>query len=117
MCVYSAVMDHFKPLFPEVVPIVPRPTMFPWTIQTPTYGEPSPPTVTFADISPQRIAELRSLIERFEKAVAAAKVVDALTGQPDCEDPEKAKLETRVKWLERRLDAMASAASGATIPV
>lgn len=32
-----------------------------------------------------------------------AKTVDKLTGQPDCEDPEKAKLVARVEELEKKL--------------
>ncbi len=116
MCVYSAVMDYFKPLFPEVVPPQPH---FPWTIAPFAPSATYAPSITIAEIAPDRVAELRSLIERFEKAVEAAKTVDMLTGQPDCEDPEKANLEARVKELERRLDAMAAAglARGATYDV
>lgn len=52
------------------------------------------------------ITALRQLIADFREAVAAAKVVDRLTGQPDCVDPEKAKLEERVAALETRLTAL-----------
>lgn len=43
------------------------------------------------------------VIDDFRKATEAAKIVDVLTGQPDCEDPEKAKLEDRVAELERQV--------------
>jgi len=36
-------------------------------------------------------------IDDFKRTIEAAKTVDALTGQPDCVDPEKAKLEERPK--------------------
>jgi radical SAM superfamily enzyme len=42
---------------------------------------PSPQT-----ISPD-LAALKKLLEDFQKAIAAAEIVDALTTQPDCVDP------------------------------
>ncbi len=91
MCVVSMVMDHYEPLIPRVVP----------TTFTPAIG--------FHTFDPH--AELRKLIEDFKEAVAAARKVDALTKQPDCEDPEKAKLEERVTELERIVDGMRAALS------
>lgn len=59
------------------------------------------PAVTFW---PQaQIDELKALIAEFKEALAAAKLVDKVTGQPDCEDPEKAKLVDRVEELEKRV--------------
>lgn len=60
---------------------------FPWATQPP-YGE---------------LVELRLLIAEFKQALEAAKAVDRLTGQPDCEDPEKVKLVDRVAELERQV--------------
>lgn len=98
MCVTSAVMDQYNPYIP---PSTWKPnTGLPYTV---------PPT-----IQPQPIidpVQLKELLDSFHKALEAAKIFDRLTGQPDCEDPEKAKLEERVAELERRLDAIAEAAS------
>lgn len=49
------------------------------------------------------LSELRKLIDEFKEAMKAAKTVDRLTGQPDCVDPEKAKLQERVAELEKKL--------------
>lgn len=101
MCVYSMVMDHYKPIFEPWVPNGGTPVQ--------PYTPPSNPHQTL-DLSgimvgPQ-VAELRKLIAEFKEALEAAKKVDALTAQPDCEDPEKAKLVERVAELERRLDEL-----------
>jgi hypothetical protein len=94
MCVMSMVHDHFGPLIPDVTP----------------WGT-TPPSITPIDLSglangiatAQAIAELRQLIADFRAAVEAAAKVDLLTKQPDCVDPEKAKLEERVARLEKAL--------------
>lgn len=44
-------------------------------------------------------------LREFAEAMMAAKKVDELTGQPDCVDPEKAKLEDRVKELEALIES------------
>lgn len=62
-------------------------------------------TTTFPLATPTQLFELRSLIDRFEKAVAAAKVVDNLTDQPDCVDPDKAQLERVVAYWKGRAEA------------
>jgi hypothetical protein len=93
MCVISMVMDNFEDRFNR------KP-----------YG--MLPSTQPVVISPPELAELRELIAQFKEAVQAAKTVDRLTGQPDCVDPKKAKLEERVAELERRLDAMAKCAGG-----
>lgn len=109
MCVVSAVHDYFSPLIPGV-PAVPWPG--PWAPapesppRTPEVPAPSPGLDPALFAVPMQLIELRLLIDRFERAVAAAKVVDELTGQPDCVDPEKAKLEDRVAyWKARALAA------------
>jgi len=43
--------------------------------------------------TPQRIETFRSLVE-------SAKQYDSLTNQPDCEDPEKAKVKEHIDELE-----------------
>jgi len=73
------VMDHYSTTFPQ---------------QQPTW------TVTY---EPSETERLRKLIDEFKEAVEAAKKLDVLTNQPDCVDPEKAKLEERVAELERQL--------------
>jgi hypothetical protein len=104
MCVYSMVMDHYKDRFA------------PWDTWT------NPPIPYRPQVSPQppedfkeqldrllnpkpspEVEALRELIKEFREALAAAKLVDVLTDQPDCEDPVKAKLEDRVKALEKHL--------------
>ena len=42
-------------------------------------------------------------IDLFHNMVADAKVFDQESGQPDCQDPEKAKLEERIAELEQQL--------------
>jgi hypothetical protein len=49
---------------------------------------------------------LRQLIADFKQCVEAAKIVDRLTKQPDCVDPEKAKLQEQVARLEAVIDRL-----------
>ncbi len=53
-----------------------------------------------APLTPNDI-DVVDILDSFMKAREAAKVVDELTGQPDCVDPEKAKLIERVAELEK----------------
>ncbi len=87
MCVISMVMDHY-------LPKIPAPSSSQWTW---IEAQPS---------AKAEIEELKKVIADFKKAVDAAKKVDALTNQPDCVDPEKAKLLDRVSDLERRIAAV-----------
>lgn len=89
MCVISMVMDYYKPMIPD--PGLVAPTLN----STLTFTSP------YVDLE-----ELRKLIDEFKQAVEAAKKVDILTGQPDCVDPEKAKLEERVARLEKIIDVL-----------
>ena len=43
-------------------------------------------------------------IDLFHSMVTDAKIFDVEAGQPDCEDPEKAKLEERIAELEAELE-------------
>lgn len=90
MCVVSMVHDHYLDRFqPYVTPDI--------TISWP------PPSLD--------LSELRKLIEEFKEAISAAKTIDVLTKQPDCVDPEKARLSARVAELEAKLAAIAKAAT------
>lgn len=42
-------------------------------------------------------------IELFQRMVTDARLFDEESGQPDCEDPEKAKVEERISNLEKEL--------------
>lgn len=108
MCVVSMVMDHFNPIIPDD-----------WRPQTgrleihasPAFSWPPPQPVDASTVEALRaeVANLVKVVADFKSAVEAARKVDALTAQPDCVDPEKAKLEARVAELERRLDAVSRA--------
>lgn len=103
MCVVSWVQDHYEPLFPRPAnpaPTITGPSVFTW-----------PPQFT-----PEEVAALRKLIANYQEAMKAAETIDRLTGQPDCEDPEKAKLKVRVAELEAhiaKLEAQLDAVRGA----
>lgn len=91
MCVVSMVSDHFMDRIPYALP---QPTIQPGVVEM-DWTKALRPSVD--------LEELRKLIAEFKEAMAAAKTVDRLTGQPDCVDPEKAKLEARVEELEKRI--------------
>lgn len=103
MCVVSAVMDQWRPHFPS--PNV-TPNPYPW----PPGGGTVPGRYPVVPKSYSQ-DDLQRLIDAFRDAVKSAKVLDEITGQPDCEDPEKAKLIERVAELEAQLEAIRSAAS------
>lgn len=86
MCVYSMVVDQFQPVIPWIEP-EPSKTIgtFTWPKQEPTLD----------------LNELKKLLDEFKRLVENAKEIDAKTGQPDCVDPEKAKLIDRVIELEK----------------
>jgi hypothetical protein len=93
MCVVSMVHDHYFDRFKPYVQ--PQETKWPWPAEPPVDTD-----------------ELRKLIDEFKEAIAAAKKIDVLTKQPDCVDPEKAKLSARVAELEKKLADIAKAATG-----
>lgn len=95
MCVVSAVHDQYEPYIPlpKQWPIVPAPS---------TGATPITKVIVNVDLQEQ-IDELKELIASFRKAVEAAEVFDRLTGQPDCVDPDKAKLVERVEALEKKI--------------
>jgi hypothetical protein len=95
MCMMSAVFDQWRPAFPPV-----QQPIYPWN---PAPQVPNPPKQYTTD-------DLRKLVEAFQKALDAAKAYDDITGQPDCEDPDKAKLLARITQLEQRLALLEAAA-------
>jgi len=112
MCVVSAVHDHFRPLFPDRWP---QPTIEPWVPQ-PSETAPTPniqPIILPPLVQPLTVEDVKKLIRDYFEALKAAETVDKLTGQPDCEDPEKAKLVERVKELETQIAAMEKSAKAA----
>jgi hypothetical protein len=88
MCFVSMVMDQWWPYIP----------------QPSTTGSSKTTTVSYPPAIPQyTLDELKELLEAFREAVEAAKVLDRLTGQPDCISPTKASLLERVERLEKEL--------------
>lgn len=79
MCVVSGAFDSLRPVMPRAE------------------------TINWVTISPPEIEELRQLVKEFHAMIAAAKKIDFVLKQPDCVDPEKEKLELRVKELETKL--------------
>jgi hypothetical protein len=96
MCVMSVVMDKFNPVFPSPNqwPSRPFPAAQPWLPDVKT-GPPDPAI---------EIEQMRKHIEAFREAVKAAEVIDRVTEQPDCVDPEKEKLVERVAELEAKIN-------------
>lgn len=52
------------------------------------------------------VEELVKRLQQFAEAAEAAKKVDELTGQKDCVDPDKARLQERVRELELLLQKL-----------
>lgn len=98
MCVMSIVHDHYRDQFPGGMwpPLVPNP--YPYT--PPDNSHPTP----------EEQERLRQLIKDFREAQEAAAKLDKMMKQPDCVDPEKAKLQERVAELEKQLEAVRKAA-------
>jgi len=110
MCVMSMVYDDFSKRIPaDFTPPawVPTGTIAAVSLMS------QPSTAAQVEALRQEVATLRALITDFHEAVKAAATVDRLTRQPDCFDPEKAKLEARVRELEAKLSAVQSAISDA----
>lgn len=43
-------------------------------------------------------------IDLFKRMVADARLFDKESGQPDCDDPEKAKINDRIENIEKELE-------------
>jgi hypothetical protein len=95
MCVRSMVYDYWnKYPWPQPLPIY-----VPYPVPQPQPYDPMPrqPQIEI------NWEVVKADIEKFKKSIAAAKVVDDLTAQPDCEDPDKAKLKEKIEALEKRI--------------
>lgn len=98
MCVVSMIHDHYEPrIEPWIRRVFPSPFV-PFVPSDPRRGRKLP-----KQLDDDEIETLRKLIEDFSVARKAAETVDALTSQPNCVDPEKAKLQERVRELEEEL--------------
>lgn len=97
MCTVSWVGEQFEPVLPDFEPYQPyQPSRTSPVITT--------PQITVTGLKPDLdLEELKRLIDRFRELVKVAEKIDAHLGQPDCVDPEKAKLMERVKQLEALL--------------
>lgn len=84
MCVVSMVYDYYAPKFH-------------WT----------PDDFT---LRPYTHLDFEETKRKFLEALEAARKVDKLTDQPDCVDPEKAKLDLRLAELERQVKDLKDAA-------
>lgn len=99
MCVVSFVHDHFDKNIPWAEPVYPGPKIGPFVPGTTgTSTVPEALEKLFQPII--SLKDFRDLVDEFRRLIEAAKEIDRITGQPDCLDPEKAKLEDRVKQLE-----------------
>ncbi len=87
MCVYSAVMDSWSDRIPTIEKWVPLPY------------KPYSPSKTIDEIN------WKEIVEAFKEEAKKAKDQDIAEGNPDCADPEKAKLEERVRELETLLNS------------
>jgi len=94
MCVVSMVHDSFhpriRPWVERVVPMSPEPF----------HPQRLAPEI---DLSPDELRTIRKILDDYKKANAAARVVDDLTGQPDCIDEEKQAMAREIEELRRRL--------------
>lgn len=96
MCVYSAVFDHYAPRFdPWNAPAVPLVPLTPISLE--------PPIDLSAFGIKGDLEELKKLIKEFKEAAEHAKKLDTLMQNPDCEDPDKAKLLDRIADLEKAI--------------
>lgn len=100
MCVVSMVHDYYQPRIPDRAwPIQPLEPFIPWVQPKEVDPLQTLPPRDYLDL-------IEKLLKDFKVAVKAAEQVDALTAQPDCVDPEKAKLIERVATLEKEIAAL-----------
>lgn len=94
MCVVSFVHDYYEDKIPKIEPYTPY--------VPPTTGDGIvwPPKLTFSPPALD-LRELNALIHEFKRLLENAREIDDKTGQPDCVDPEKAKLQDRIAELEK----------------
>lgn len=104
MCIVSMIHDHYNDRFAPWF----EPNRLPWDpFPLPRPAVPvTPPPKPISDEIAEALRTLRQLIDEYREAIAKAKRLDELTGQPDCEDPKKASLEERVTDVERQLSSL-----------
>ena len=107
MCVTSMIMDHYAPQFPTW----PGHGLGGQQQQTGLGAQSLEWSGFFSGLSADEVAKLRQLLKDFYEARAAAEKIDALTGQKDCVDPDKARLLERVEALEQALFDMRTGAA------
>jgi hypothetical protein len=90
MCVVSMVHDSYTDKLPWVEPYVP-PEAERWAKHV---------VGTYPLGAPIDFNKLREMIDEFRALIEAAKFIDSKLSQPDCLDPEKAKLEEKITQLE-----------------
>jgi hypothetical protein len=98
------VHDHYDPLIPYPDQIQPWRAV-PGT-SVPTNPAPIPvmgPLIITDPAIFQQLEEIKKLIAAYREDVQKAKELDISLKQPDCIDPEKAKLIERVEQLEARI--------------
>jgi hypothetical protein len=89
MCVVSNVGDHFGRRWPE---------KYPWSAR-PIDGTDSVTFEMVPQVSRSEFDELKREVEECKRLLVAAKEIDEITGQPDCELEEKIALIRRVAEL------------------
>lgn len=104
MCIVSAVQDHYGERFREYW------SYFPPYTTTPGTGGPFGPIGPVIDPIPliptdpaKLYKDIDKLVEEYRRSLKSAEQLDKDMKQPDCEDPEKAKLTERVEDLERQI--------------
>lgn len=85
MCVLSFVGDHYQKTWPE---------RYPWIV--PNQPEPIKPMVIPPSVSREEFNTLKREVEDMKRLLKAAKEIDEMTGQPDCEIEDKVALLRRV---------------------
>lgn len=85
MCVISMVGDHYSDRWRPMV--------------TPPYPSTAAPSNVFVGVSRAEFEALKAEVEEMKALLAAAKRIDELTGQPDCEQADKVKILRQVADL------------------
>lgn len=105
MCTYSMIGDYGRKRFEPYVcpPTAPQPYQ-PWEIQPYTAPSTGSGTITIG-IPRSEFDALKREMEEIKELLKAAKRIDELTNQPDCENDEKlAVLRAVAKALDVNLD-------------
>lgn len=89
MCVVSMIDDHYN-------------RTIPWDVHV---GAPLTITGALSEDSWVTVREVKNLIESYFKDREDAIRIDKNTNQPNCEDPEKAKIVERLERLEKALNS------------